>query len=74
MACLASKRPGDSFALLPGYAWQSDVVKEEDARHRKLANNAPTIMHGRTLVFGMPKPQDWQTLNKEQKFQKKRGE
>ncbi|KAK5207044.1 hypothetical protein LTR99_003813 [Exophiala xenobiotica] len=72
MACLAGKRAGVSFALHRGYAWQNDVVKEEDARRRELANNAPTIMHGRTLVFGMPEPQDWQTLNKEQKFQKKR--
>lgn len=74
MTCLASKRPGASFPLTPGYAWLSEVMKEEDAHHNELANNAPTILHGRTLVFGMPKPLGWETLKEEQKSQKRRGE
>ncbi len=74
MAGLASKRPGASFTLPPGYAWESDVIKEEDAHHKELANNAPTILHGRTLVFDMPKPLGWETLKEEQKSQKRRGE
>ncbi|EXJ76927.1 hypothetical protein A1O3_10084 [Capronia epimyces CBS 606.96] len=64
--------------LPPGYEWMEDVI----AREQQAQDNPPLpsypwesrglVTIGRTLVFKMPKDDDWDKLDKENKMARKR--
>ncbi|KAJ9605532.1 hypothetical protein H2200_010189 [Cladophialophora chaetospira] len=63
--------------LPPGYQWQEDVLAQARDKADKLRTAAvdvkmPPVHFGRTLVFRMAKPSDWDTLHESAKWLKKR--
>lgn len=57
----------------PGYSWATEV-KAEETQLSPTVEVIPTVRLHSTLVFEMPKPEDWDELPANVKFQRKRGE
>lgn len=58
--------------LPSGYSWATDGTSDEQQPSPKAQTVHPVHLHS-SLVFEMPKPDDWDQLEVEAKFQKKRG-
>lgn len=72
---LAPRHSSQNAFLLPrGYQWQDVDIKQEKDIHGPPETKTPSIHVGRTLIFWMPKPAIWDTLNEQEKMLRKRRE
>lgn len=68
MKAVGSQRPAQAVALPPGYAWRADCPEEASPPPTHL-----TIIFRKTLVFAMPKPDDWDVMDLATQMKSKRG-
>ena len=59
--------------LPPGYSWMTDVMAAEANPPNPAAESAPPVRLNSSLVFEMPKPEEWDMLGSDDKLHKKRG-